>query len=359
MIILNSSEAAIELLEHRSSAYSHRPQLVMANELVGWKNAIPNMNYGDTFKRARKLLYEGLSPKAVRPFIPLQQQETVRFVQRLLESPGHIVQHIRQSAGSSVIKLTYGYDIKGQNDYFLNLAEETINMFSIVTTPGMFLVDVLPWLRYLPWAPFKVKAQRWRRLLSEFREKPMEYTRNKMATGHFEPCLASRWLERLDNKDNAERQEYESIIKWAGVALYGGGADTVYCFGYFNFLYLYERLPTYDDRESLPYLGALYKEVLRWHPVGPLAVPHCLDSEKDDVYRGMFIPRGCVVVPNVGAMLSNPEVYHDPEVFRPERFLGHDGRLPEPDPERFIFGFGKRFGRSIFRDHYGAVQALK
>lgn len=33
MIILNSREAAIELLEKRSTSYSDRPKLVMAGEL--------------------------------------------------------------------------------------------------------------------------------------------------------------------------------------------------------------------------------------------------------------------------------------------------------------------------------------
>ena len=30
------------------------------------------------------------------------------------------------------------------------------------------------------------------------------------------------------------------------------------------------RLPSWDDHDSLPYLGALVKEVLRWNPVAPL-----------------------------------------------------------------------------------------
>ena len=31
-----------------------------------------------------------------------------------------------------------------------------------------------------------------------------------------------------------------------------------------------ERLPTYDDRKYLPYIEAIYREVMRWHPPGPL-----------------------------------------------------------------------------------------
>jgi cytochrome P450 len=30
------------------------------------------------------------------------------------------------------------------------------------------------------------------------------------------------------------------------------------------------RLPTHNDREHLPYIAALYKELLRWHVIGPM-----------------------------------------------------------------------------------------
>ncbi len=34
------------------------------------------------------------------------------------------------------------------------------------------------------------------------------------------------------------------------------------------------RWPTFADREKLPYVGALAREVCRWRPVAPLSVPH-------------------------------------------------------------------------------------
>ncbi len=66
------------------------------------------------------------------------------------------------------------------------------------------------------------------------------------------------------------------------------------------------RLPTFDDRQNLPYLGALILESMRWRPVGPLrahilfagiweltkcsAISHA--NICDDVYDGYFIPKG-------------------------------------------------------------------
>ena len=34
-----------------------------------------------------------------------------------------------------------------------------------------------------------------------------------------------------------------------------------------------DRPPTFADREKLPYIEAIVKEVLRWRPVGPMGLP--------------------------------------------------------------------------------------
>ena len=56
------------------------------------------------------------------------------------------------------------------------------------------------------------------------------------------------------------------------------------------------RLPDFSDRPSLPYISAIVKELLRWHIVTPMAVPHRVVA--DDEYKGYFIPAGSIVVGN-------------------------------------------------------------
>lgn len=68
-----------------------------------------------------------------------------------------------------------------------------------------------------------------------------------------------------------------------------------------------------------------------------MGFPHVASS--DDVYEGMFIPKGAILIPNIWLFAHDESNYKDPQIFNPERFLGE---TPEMDPNSLIFGFGKR-----------------
>ena len=134
-----------------------------------------------------------------------------------------------------------------------------------------------------------------------------------------------------------------------------------------------DRLPDFDDRNSLSYINAIVKETMRWHLVVPLgeffyhhiytllmhveAVPHM--ATNDDEYDGYYIPKGTNVFGNSWsvrriaptlhpyflnrAILHNPETFDNPMEYRPDRYL-KDGKLnPDVlDPDSVAFGFGRR-----------------
>jgi cytochrome P450 len=56
------------------------------------------------------------------------------------------------------------------------------------------------------------------------------------------------------------------------------------------------RLPEFEDRNNLPYINALCKETLRWHPLLPLGFAHA--TTQDDIYNGYFIPKGAIIFGN-------------------------------------------------------------
>lgn len=53
-------------------------------------------------------------------------------------------------------------------------------------------------------------------------------------------------------------------------------------------------LPTFEDRERLPYMQAVLYEVMRWHPVLPLGVPRATTAS--DIVEGYYIPKGLSTV---------------------------------------------------------------
>jgi len=157
----------------------------------------------------------------------------------------------------------------------------------------------------------------------------------------------------------SERQKQEEVVGVAMGSIYLGGIDTTISMMTSLFLALVhypqvqrraqaeldivierDRLPTFDDRSRLPYIEALCKELLRWQMVAPIGVAHL--SSKDDVYKGFFIPKGSIVLANGWAILHDPELYPDPEEFKPERFLNEDGSVRDDPTLSIAFGIGKR-----------------
>lgn len=79
----------------------------------------------------------------------------------------------------------------------------------------------------------------------------------------------------------------------------------------------------------------------RWNLVVPLGIPHV--NNKDDEYKGYFIPKGSLVIANGYAIHRDEKVYQNPHLFNPDRFIPKEqGGRGEPIPIAH-FGFGRRY----------------
>ena len=86
---------------------------------------------------------------------------------------------------------------------------------------------------------------------------------------------------------------------------------------------------------ALPYLDATIKEVLRLRPVVPI-VGRVL--KKPYTLAGYDLPVGTAVGACIYLAQRNPDIYPEPDAFKPERFLDH-----MPDPSTWLpFGGGIR-----------------
>lgn len=109
-------------------------------------------------------------------------------------------------------------------------------------------------------------------------------------------------------------------------------------------------MPTFADRPQLPYIEAITREALRWHPTLPQSVAH--RATADNTYRGYFIPEGTLLVENTWTILHDEKIYPDePRAFKPERFLNEKGQIDENvfNPSKVAFGAGRRIcaGRHV------------
>ena len=97
IIIINSAEVACDMLDKKSAIYSDRPVLQMAGELVGWKNALVLLPYGDRFRRYRRLFHRLIGSQAVvKRFFPGEELEARRFLRRVLMKPNDLAAHVRK-----------------------------------------------------------------------------------------------------------------------------------------------------------------------------------------------------------------------------------------------------------------------
>ncbi|KAF7360790.1 Cytochrome P450 [Mycena venus] len=335
-VILNDPAMATEILDKRGNLYADRPTLEMAH-MSGWDRVLGSARYGD--EECRRLIGKVIGTKgSMVKFNPMENYQANMFLKRVLEDP----------KGFNVATRKQGYSFPDELDERSSNGgcAQGVAQFSEVTRPGAFLVDVLPILKYIPsWFPgaeFKRLAKMYTKLCDDFADVPLAYVQEQMLNGQETESYASNLLREKNLPEERLNQ-----IKWSAASFYGAGADTTVSVvtAYFLAAAKYpevqskaqaeidavvgqNRLPTFDDRKSLPYIEAICKELMRWLPVAPLAIPH--RAMADGMYNNYFIPKDTLVIANVWKFLHDPNVYKDPFIFNPDRFLGPDSPRPTP-----------------------------
>ncbi|KZO99695.1 cytochrome P450 [Calocera viscosa TUFC12733] len=366
LIVLNSQRAALEVLEKRAGATSGRPRTVMAHELVGFADVPSQTNDPVLHKRYRRLYASAISTRGAQRYWGIQERELRKATLDILAVSGSPSPALKRAVAAISFLVAYGYDIENDDDELIVRVNEILRIFEKVLEPGAFLVDIIPLLKHLPtWFPgagFKRLALRWKKRIQETREAPFERVKRDMATGKARSSFCSTLLEQHMLDPQASDYD-EEIIKATAASIYSAGSDTSVAAiqTFLAAMVLFpavqdkaqteldrvigrDRLPSIEDRDILPYCSAIVQEVLRWHPVTPLALPHVL--EQDEEFRGYVLPKGATIIANVWAMTRGESIHARPEEFVPERHLTEDGTaLRTPDTGRhasLTFGFGRR-----------------
>ncbi|EAU93067.2 cytochrome P450 [Coprinopsis cinerea okayama7 len=354
VLVLNSREAMTDLLDKRASIYSSRPYRTMVIDMIGLNYLFTSMLYGERwkyFKRADRNVYNAVQTKYVHTML-----------RELLENPTEFRASVRRTASAVVLGLVYGHEVAEEGDLYVDLAEKVARNVAQAGLYGTYMVDYIPWLKHIPsWFPlasFKRKAKEWRKPVIEMLERPFAVTKSKMLEGKATACLVR---EELDDLWSGTSTFTEDIIKNTAATAFAAGSDTVVSGALSYFLALANfpevqklaqeeldrvlggRLPTLQDRPDLPLIESICYEVLRWNPVTPLSLSHY--ASETDEYRGYHIPKGTVILPNVWAVLHDPDLYPDPFTFKADRFVDREAnaRLGINALPDNVFGFGRRF----------------
>ncbi|KAM8718938.1 hypothetical protein ACLKA7_011615 [Drosophila subpalustris] len=271
---------------------------------------------------------------------------------------------LQHSLGNVINDLVFGETYEREDPdwlYLQKLQEEGVKLIGVSA-----VVNFLPWLRHLPGNKRNIRF-----LLNGKAKTHKIYDRiisrcEKQMKLHLEQDqgqeqeLPAKQPQSILDYFLSERQPFSELycddqLRHLLADLFGAGVDTSLATLRWFLLYMareqrcQERLhselqhlsdvPTLSELDSIVYLRACLAEVQRIRSVVPLGIPHGV--ERDITVGDYFLEHGSMILILQWAIHMNPEVWPEPEQFRPERFLNANGEYTVP--AQFIpFQTGKR-----------------
>ncbi|KAK3399156.1 cytochrome P450 [Sordaria brevicollis] len=369
---ISSEKIAHDLLSKRANIYSDRPLIpnLPDNRTSGDYLALLGRN--DTWKRQRKLCNHLMHTSSLASLHDYPTLERNRFLYLLSQSPEDYIEYIEQFTSRTVSRLSWGSAHPAQI-----LRHTTFGLLETISPSGA-LPNIISFLRHLPLAlsPWQKKEKARHDLENKQFHSNVGFVRRMMALDRAEPSFIRTFLEeqasslKSATKGEEEKQkEADEAMHVVGLmaiagALTIGSPIQSYILAMCHYpewqaklqeeidRELGGRCPMWEDREKLPLLRAVVKEVIRWRPAVPTGIPHAI--EKDDVYEGYFIPAGATIHALEWGITRDEQFYPDAETFNPSRFLlpsyptYREPLTTYPNLSGFSqFGFGRRTCQGI------------
>ncbi|KAH6904896.1 cytochrome P450 [Coprinopsis sp. MPI-PUGE-AT-0042] len=327
-IILNTNKVASDLLDKRASIYSDRPRFIVAQEMMCGGLLLVFTRYGEITTTPSKRRRPPCSSTGI------------------LKTPDAWDDHLKRTAASQIMAMVYDtLPIKNHEEPLITRVNDLVQRLVKAAYPGEHMVEFFPWLNKLPniLTPWKDYAAYWHRKDSELFMDYYKGVKDRVLAGDERPSLVSSLVKRRNENKFTDRE-----ASWVAGVMVSAGAETTAAVMAWFFLAMttnpevqrkaqeeidnvvgHDRMPDFKDYESMPYVRAIVREILRWRPVDPIGLQH--QSTEDDVYEGYFIPKGTLVIFNVWAMNRDPELDQLKPTHPHSKGEGH-----------FTYGFGRR-----------------
>ncbi|OSC97213.1 cytochrome P450 [Trametes coccinea BRFM310] len=352
LVVITRVEPAVDIMVKQSHNLVDRPRAVAAGEVISGGMRTLILGAGDRLKKYRSVLHATLQPQSATKYEPLQMQNARNFVLDLLDEPDKFIEHAKRYAASVIMSLTYGkMTPTSYSDPEVKKINLLVERLGSAMRPGAHLVDSYPFLKYIP--GLTSELQKWHREELDLFSSQIQGVKERLARNEAYPCFATTLIERQE-----EFGLNDDELAYLAGSMFGAGSDTTA--GVLPIVIMAaarhpqmqarvqaqldevvgrDRLPTFADWEKLPEVAAYVQEVYRWRPVTPLGFAH--RATKDVTWKGYVIPAGTEVLACHWAIARDPDVFPDPEKFKPARWLDEKGQLRE-DLKFFNWGFGRR-----------------
>jgi cytochrome P450 len=233
------------------------------------------------------MFQNAFSPANIVQYRGKQEDLAEALVKQIFQKPNQWRPLLTRFASSIVLSVAYGVKITDDNDPFLVLAEKIAWYFANGGSPGSTLVDILPFIRRLPWwvrvSPSLNFARDNYPIIRKFHEAPFAAAKNPMASGVSEISFVRKMLEDMQLGTGDESGITEDDIKGAAGTMYAAGADTtlstlvvwVLCMVLnpevqekarqeIDRVVGRDHLPKLSDRGKLPIIDRMVYETSRW-----------------------------------------------------------------------------------------------
>ncbi|KAK0472150.1 cytochrome P450 [Armillaria novae-zelandiae] len=341
-IVIGRYNAAIDIMENHWSSLVDRPRLIAASDIMSGGMRVLFLSAGSRLRRLHKALHLNLQTKKARAYEPIQLRNAKNLILDLLDNPSDHINHARRYAASVIMTLTYGKTTTtSYSDPEIQLINKNTVQVARSMTPGAYLVDSFPVLRYIPIYLRELRVFHTRELA--FFKSQLDVVHDLMESGEdTQPSFAKYLIENQSINGLSDNE-----VAYLAGSMFGAGSDTTAS----AISIVIMALACYPDtttkaRAQIDALvgtkrqvTAFILETYRWRPISVSGVPH--RASKDIIWNGYAIPKGAIVIPNHWSIFHDPDIFPDPERFDPQRWLTPDGTIRN-DIKNYNFGFGRR-----------------
>ncbi|KAM7215503.1 Cytochrome P450 [Rhypophila decipiens] len=350
-IFLNSTRVVTEIITKRGSATSTRAPLPVSSGIMSLDKRsllLPQ----ELWQEPRRALHSLLNASSLKQYGPWQELESTQMMAEYLSRPDLWYKHHYRYANGVIHRIVLG-------ERLTKSSRELVDMQNVATifvrSIGKSVVDWFPDLARLPrclqvWRPGWERLSKWNYDVFVSWWEPV---RQRVIEGTAPPSFVR---DRLLHSDTKYRGS-DIDAMYIAMALIEAASDTtrqalnVLVMAAMEYPRVFQqarrlidevcgagqeaRLATLADMESLRYVCAMCKEVLRWRLILPLTPDHT--SDRDIEFEGYRFPAGTSFAINQVAVASE---CRDPDEFRPERWM--DGHEMDITHGIWEFGGGRR-----------------